>query len=104
MKGELERAALDGRGVQHVVDQPGDLLRADLDDRSQLALLIGSGAGGQQTGGSNHCIELVPHLVTEVRQQLGVQHARLGNAVGVCAFFHRLRLLLAHQLSCSAGG
>ena len=96
MKGKLERAALYGCGVKDVVHQPRDLLGSNLDDRGELALFVGDGAGGQQAGGSDHRIQLVPHLVAEVSQQLGIQHAWVWGTVGAGTFYHRFRNFFRH--------
>src|SRR5258706_1319951 len=94
MKGELEVAALYGRGVEHVVDQSRDLLGADLNDRRELALFARGGASRQQARGAHHGVQLVAHLVSEVGEQLCVQHSGLGRPVGSESIIYRLRLFL----------
>jgi hypothetical protein len=72
MQRQLELATLDDRGIEHPLDQPGDLLGSNLDDRCKLAFFGGRCSHRQQAGGAKNGVELVAELVTEIGQQLAV--------------------------------
>ena len=101
MKGELELAASDGRGVQHLVHDSRHLLGARLNDRRQLALLARLRPCGEQAGGADHRVELIPELMADVGEQLGVD---LDRAVVVAVHVRLWRLELVHQQRFSGGG
>src|ERR1700680_1918068 len=77
MEGELELTALNHGRVEDLLHQPRHLLGSGLHDRSQLALLDGSRRHSQQAGGTYHSVQLVSQLVSEIREQLGIESERL---------------------------
>src|SRR5207248_431438 len=69
-----------------------------LDDRGQLPLLAGLGAGGEEAGGSDHCVELGAQLVADVGPELRVDLDHAPVTVGVSVGGRGRDLLeLAHQ-------
>ena len=72
MQGQLELTVLDACRVEDLVHDSRDLLDTRLDDRRQLALFARLRPAGQQAGGADHRVELIPQLVADVIEKLRV--------------------------------
>src|SRR6202030_3538264 len=79
MESQLEVAALNELGVEHLVHQSRELLGPRQNDGRQLALVARCGGCGQQTGRSDDRVQLVAQLVAEVCEHLVVERMRPGS-------------------------
>src|SRR2546428_11026838 len=100
MERKRELTALNHRRVEDLLHEPGDLLRAKLDDGRELALLVGCGGHREKTRGAENGVQLISELVPEIRQELGVADLGLWRASRLCRGrgLGHLHVVLAHPI------